>query len=82
MNDAMYKANNVHLTTMHVQQFSVAAIYPSYRKPTYQRQEIITQKQERFMRTEINFALGKNGGYMPSILGGRSISMGRQTVSE
>ena len=30
---------------------------------------------------EINFALGKNGGYIPSSLGGRSISLGRQTVS-
>ena len=25
---------------------------------------------------EINFALGKNGGYIPSSLGGRSISVG------
>ena len=31
---------------------------------------------------EINMALGKNGGYMPSSLGGRSISEGRQAVSE
>ena len=36
------------------------------------------QKQERFVRTEINFVLGKNGGYMPSSLGGRSIVVGRQ----
>ena len=27
---------------------------------------------------EINFVLGKNGGYIPSSLGGRSISMGRR----
>ena len=27
---------------------------------------------------EINFVLGKNGGYIPSSLGGRSISVGRQ----
>ena len=26
---------------------------------------------------EINFALGKNGGYIPSSLGSRSISVGR-----
>ena len=38
----------------------------------------MTQKQETFMRAEINFALGKNGGYTPSNLGGRLISMGRQ----
>ena len=31
------------------------------------------QKQERFMRMEINFILGKYGGHMPSSLGGRSI---------
>ena len=36
------------------------------------------QKQERFVRTEIKFVLGKNGGYMPSSLGGRSIVVGRQ----
>ena len=31
---------------------------------------------------EINFALGKIGGYIPSSLGGRSISVGRQAMSE
>ena len=30
------------------------------------------------MRTEIKFLLGKNGGYMLSSLGGRSIIMVRQ----
>ena len=30
------------------------------------------------MRTEINFVPGKNGGYMPSSLGGRSIIVVRQ----
>ena len=34
------------------------------------------------MRTEINFALGKGGGYMNSSLGGRLISVGRQVMSE
>ena len=34
------------------------------------------------MWIEINFALGKNGGYIVSSLGGRSISMGRQAGSE
>ena len=37
------------------------------------------QKYERFVQTEINFVLGKNGGYMPSSLGGRSILVVRQT---
>ena len=83
-NNATCKPNNVHLTTMDAQQFSMAAIYPSYiiEKLTYQRQEIMTQKQERFMQTEIYFSLGKNGGYMPSSLGSRLISVGRQAVSE
>ena len=31
-NNATCKANNVRLTTMDAQQFSMAAIYPSYRK--------------------------------------------------
>ena len=47
-------------------------------KPSYQRREITTGKQERFVRTEINFTLGKNGGYTPSSLGGRSIVVVRQ----
>ena len=37
-----------------------------------------TSKQELFVRMEINIVLGKNGGYVPSSLGGRSISMDRQ----
>ena len=32
----------------------------------------------RFVRTEINFVLGKNGGHTPSSLGGRSIVVIRQ----
>ena len=40
----------------------------------------MTRKQRRFVRMEINIALGKNEGYMPSSLGGRSISVGRQAV--
>ena len=31
---------------------------------------------------DIYFAMGKNGGYMLSSLGGRSISVGRQAGSE
>ena len=38
----------------------------------------MTQKQERFRQTEITFTLGKNGAYMPSSSGGRSISVGRR----
>ena len=42
--------------------------------------DITTSKQQKFVRTEINIALGKNEGYMPSSLGGRSISVERQAV--
>ena len=34
------------------------------------------------MQTEINITLGKNEGYMPSSLGGKSISVGRQAAGE
>ena len=39
-------------------------------------------RQEKFVWMEIDFALGKNGGYMPSSLGSKSISLGKQAVSE
>ena len=40
-NDAMHIVNNVHLTTMGVQQFSLAATYSHHaEKLTNQRQEI------------------------------------------
>ena len=38
----------------------------------------MTRQQERFMQMEINFANGNNQGYIPSSLGGRSISVGKQ----
>ena len=36
-------------------------------------------EQERFIRTEITFTLRKNGGYIPSGLGGRSFPIDRST---
>ena len=39
----------------------------------------MSQKQERLVRIGINFILGKNGAYMPSNLGSRSIVVVRQT---
>ena len=42
----------------------------------------MTWKQERFVQTKINIALGKNGGYMPSGLGSKLISVGGQVVNE
>ena len=35
-------------------------------------------KQEKFMQTEMNFILGKNGGHTPSSLGSKSIVVVRQ----
>ena len=43
-NDTMRIVNNVSLTTMGTQQFSMVAIYSHHaEKLTYQRQEIMTQ---------------------------------------
>ena len=39
-------------------------------------------KQERFVWTEINFALGKNRGQKPSDLGCRSMVVVMQVVSK
>ena len=83
-NDAMGIANNVRLTTMGTIQFSMAAVY------------LVITKQSRLTRDErkrhenskgscgrkINIALGKNEGYIPSSLGGRLISVGRQAVRQ
>ena len=73
-NDAIRVGNNVCLTAMGTQQFSVVAIWPSCRKTDLPE----TRDKDTLMQTEISFALGKNGGYIPSSLGGRSISVGRQ----
>ena len=40
------------------------------------------RKQQKFVRTVINIAPGKSGCYMPSSLGGRLMSVGKQAVSE
>ena len=47
-------------------------------KLTYLRIEITARKQQRFVQMEISIVLGKNEGYIPSSLGGRLISVGRQ----
>ena len=49
-NDAKRTVNSVCLTIMGAQQFSMEAILPSCRKLTYQRQDIITQKQKVLCR--------------------------------
>ena len=81
-NDVMRVANivlnEVHLTTMGAQQFSVAALQPSCRKanlPEVSDNDTITKK---VVRIAINFALGKNGGYMRCSLGGKLVNVGRQ----
>ena len=38
------------------------------------------ENKKGFMRTEINFVLGKNGGNIPSSLGGKSIVVVRQAA--
>ena len=53
----------MHLNAMVAQQISMAAIKPSCRKsdlPETRDNDTI----RRFVRTEINFALGKNGGHI------------------
>ena len=70
------------LTTIGVQQFSMVAISPPCRKadlPETRDNDTITRKVHADRK---NFALRKNGGYIPSSSGGRSISVGSQTVSE
>ena len=42
-NDPMCVVNNLRLNTMGAQKFTMAAIKQSCRKPTYQRQDIMTQ---------------------------------------
>ena len=42
------------------------------------RQELMTQKQERFMHTEQNFFLEKNRSHIPSSLDYKLIAMIRQ----
>ena len=49
-------------------------------KVDLQKTKINATKQEKFVRMETNFILGKNGGHMPSSLEGRSIAMVRQAV--
>ena len=81
-NDAMRVVNNVHLITMGIQQFAMAAIQPSCRKanlPETRDNDTITKK---VCADGNKLCTGKNEGYISSSLGGRSISLGRQAVSE
>ena len=43
-----------------------------------QKTKVNAIKITKFVRTEINFVQRKNGGYMPSSLGGRSFIVVRQ----
>ena len=67
---------------MGAQQLSIMTIKPSCRKanlPETRDNDTITRK----VHADGNkFALGKNGGYTPSSLGGRSISVARQAVRQ
>ena len=44
----------------------MAAIMHNIQKAELQNTDVLPQKQERFMKMEINFVLGKNGGHEPS----------------
>ena len=69
-NDAICIANNMCSTTMGAQKLSMTTVY-TMQKSRLTRDQIMKQ-HESFVWTEINYALGKNGGYMPGSLGGRS----------
>ena len=82
--DATCIVNDVRLTTYHGHKIILngGCIYSHHaEKQIYQRQEIVTQKQERFIRTEINIVLGKNKSYMPRVVD-LLVWAGRQAVSE
>ena len=67
---------------MGTQQCPIAAKQPSCSKANLTE----TRNNDTIIRKvgvdRNNFALGKNAGYMPSSLGSRLISVGRQLVSE
>ena len=81
-NDAMRIGNNVRLTAVGAQQFSMVARKPSCRKadlPEMRDNDTIT----RNVRADGNkLRPGKNEGYIPSSLGSRLISVSRQAGSE
>ena len=63
-NDATLVENNVRLTvSVGAQQFSLAAIYSHHAEKAASPETTDNDTITRFVRTEINFALGKNGGY-------------------
>ena len=75
-NDATRIRNNVRLSAMGAQQISMAAVQPSCRKADLSQtrdNDMITRK----IRVDGNkLCPRKNGGYIPSSLGDRSISVG------
>ena len=58
-NDAKRTVNSVCLTIMGAQQFSMVAILPSCRKADLPETRYNITKTKSFMRTEMNFALGR-----------------------
>ena len=66
------------LTAIGVQQFSMVAKLPPYRKAGLpeMRDNNMTTRKVHADRNKLS--PGKNGGYMPSSLGGRLISVGVQ----
>ena len=63
---------------MHLTTFLYGSDHAEYTKSQFTEDESKCHKRERFVQTEINFVLGKNGGHTPSSLGGRSFAVVRQ----
>ena len=57
---------------------TVVIMQDTQEKADLQKTRANNTKQERFIQMDINFALGKNGGYTPSSLGNRLIVVVRQ----
>ena len=87
-NGAPNNNNSVRVTSMYTNYHGRPTILNGgyivimQKKLTCGIQGITTRKQERFMWTIINITLEKNGCYMPSSLGNKSISVGRQAMGE
>ena len=68
---------------MGAQQFSMAAILPSCRKADLPEMRYNNTKTKSFMRTEINFALGRMGAICSIVkVVGQLVRAGSEWVSE
>ena len=78
-NDATGVANNVRLTSLGAKQCSMAIVYlVIIQKVNLPEMRDSNTKTIKVHVDGNNIVLGKNEGYMPSSLGNRLISVGRQ----